>query len=48
MKNLKEANEHFIDPSFPHSNTVLSKEFFHGDIEWKRVREVVENAVYSK
>ena len=48
IKNLKEAKENFIDPAFPHSNTVLSKEFFHGDIEWKRVGDVVENPVYSK
>jgi hypothetical protein len=48
IKNLKESKDHFIDPAFPHSNSVLSKEFFHGEIEWRRVRDVVENAVYSK
>jgi hypothetical protein len=47
-RSLKEAKEHFIDPAFPHSNSVLSKEYFHGEIEWRRVRDVVENAVYSK
>lgn len=41
IKNLKESKDHFIDSAFPHSNSVLSKEFFHGEIEWKRVRDVV-------
>lgn len=27
---------------------MLSKDYFHENIEWLRVREVVENAVYSK
>ena len=45
---LKEKKSHFVDPEFPHTNAMLSQESIPEQIEWKRVRDIFEYAVYSK
>lgn len=45
--NLKNQRDNFIDPDFPHTNQMLSRESFEEKIEWRRVKEVVANATYA-
>lgn len=48
MSNVREGNKYFIDEDFPHVySNVSNDQQDTGDIEWKRVGELVAKAVYS-
>ena len=47
-QNLRSRREHFMDPDFPHDNSVICKASYGERVRWVRVKKLVENAVYSK
>ena len=47
-QSLRSRREHFMDPDFPHDNSVICRGNYGERVKWMRVKKLVENAVYSK